>query len=166
MRNVSAVRLSAAVVFMLLLSPAVSAAQQRGSTELGEAFELERRGRYEVASRRYRDILERSPTNLSALLGLERVLPPINQLDSILPYIDSALVLQPEHGSVRALQVRVFATLDSPDRLTEAARAWIAAMPLIVPSFNCVRKVTVGQPFAICHHRFGRKTAKATAPPR
>ncbi len=130
MRNVAADRLSAVVVFMLLLSPAVSAAQQRGSTELGEAFELERRGRYEVASRRYRDILERSPTNLSALLGLERVLPPISQLDSILPYIDSALVLQPEHGSVRALQVRVFAKLDSPNRLTEAARAWIAAMPL------------------------------------
>ncbi len=130
MRDVTAGRLRAVVVFTLLLSPAVSAAQQRGSTELGEAFELERRGRYEVASRRYRDILERSPANLSALLGLERVLPPINQLDSILPYIDSALVLQPEHGSVRALQVRVFAKLDSPDRLTEAARAWIAAMPL------------------------------------
>ena len=130
MRNVAAGSLSAVVVFTLLLSPAVSAAEQRGSTDLGEAFELERRGRYEVASRRYRDILERSPTNLSALLGLERVLPPISQLDSILPYIDSALVLQTEHGSVRALQVRVFAKLDRPDRLTEAARAWIAAMPL------------------------------------
>ncbi len=78
MRNVAAGKLSAVVLFTLLLSPAMSAAQQRGSTELGEAFELERRGRYEVASRRYRDILERSPTNLSALLGLERVLPPIN----------------------------------------------------------------------------------------
>ena len=130
MRNVAASRLSAVCVVTLLLSPAMSAAQQRGSTELGEAFELERRGRYEVASRRYRDILGRRPTNLSALLGLERVLPPINQLDSILPHIDSALVLQPEHGSVRALPVRVFAKLERPDRVTEAARAWIAAMPL------------------------------------
>jgi tetratricopeptide (TPR) repeat protein len=67
---------------------------------------------------------------------LERVFPPIDQLDSILPYIDSALVLQPEHGSVRALQLRVFAKLEQPDRLAEAARAWTLAMPQSVDPYK------------------------------
>ena len=128
MRN-AASRLSAALALGLLLSPALVVAQQRQSTELSEAFELERRGRYEIAARRFMAILERSPTNLSALLGLERVLPPIGQLDSILPYIGSALVLQSGHESVRSLQLRVFASLRRPDRLTDAAREWIVASP-------------------------------------
>ena len=102
MRN-AASRLSAVFALVLLLSPALVVAQQRQSTELGEAFELERRGRYEIAASRFMAILDRSPTNLSALLGLERVLPPIGQLDTILRYIDSALVLQSGHGSVRSL---------------------------------------------------------------
>ncbi len=128
MRN-AASRLSAVFALVLFLSPVLAGAQQRQSTELGEAFELERRGRYEIAARRFMAILDRSPTNLSALLGLERVLPPIGQLDSILPYIDSALVLQSGHGSARALQLRVFARLHRPDRLADAAREWIVASP-------------------------------------
>lgn len=125
----AASRLSAALALLLLLSPALVVAQQRQSTELSEAFELERRGRYEIAARRFMVIMERSPTNLSALLGLERVLPPIGELESILPYIDSALVLQRGHGSVRSLQLRVFANLRSTDRLTTAAQEWIVASP-------------------------------------
>ncbi len=128
MRN-AASRLSAVFTLVLLLSPALVVAQQRQSTELGEAFELERRGRYEIAASRFMAILDRSPTNLSALLGLERVLPPIGQLDSILRYIDSALVLQSGHGSVRSLQLRVFARLDRPGSLADAAREWIVASP-------------------------------------
>jgi tetratricopeptide (TPR) repeat protein len=136
MRNAVASRLSAAFVFTVLLTPTVLTAQRGQSTELGEAFELERRGRYEVAAQRYRAILDRSPANLSALLGLERVLPPIDQLDSILLYIESALVLQPEHGSIRSLLLRVFAQLDQPDRLGEAARAWTLAMPQSVDPYK------------------------------
>ncbi len=128
MRN-AASRLSAVFALVLLLSQALVVEQKRQSTELGEAFELERRGRYEIAARRFMAILDRSPTNLSALLGLERVLLPIGQLDSILRYIDSALVLQSGHGSVRSLQLRVFARLDRPDRLARAAREWIVASP-------------------------------------
>lgn len=125
----AASRLSAVFALVLLLSPVLVVAQQRQSTELGEAFELERRGRYEIAARRFMAILDRSPTNLSALLGLERVLTPIGQLDSILPYIDLALVLQSGHGSVRSLRLRVFARLHRRDRLAEAAREWIAVSP-------------------------------------
>lgn len=135
MRSETAARLGAVLVAALVLWPGGLAAQER-TTELREAFELERRGRYEVAARRYEAILDRNPANLSALLGLERVLPPIGQLDSILPYIDSALALQPEHGSVRSLQLRVLASVDRPERLEEAARDWIAATPLSVEPYR------------------------------
>ena len=121
-------KLAAALIAGLVLLPSVSSAQAR-SGELGEAFELERRGRYAVASERYRGILEQGPANLSALLGLERVLQPIGQLDSILPFVDSALVLQPENAAIRSLELRVWGKLEQPERLTAAARRWIAAMP-------------------------------------
>ncbi|MCZ6916875.1 MAG: hypothetical protein O7I93_08870 [Gemmatimonadetes bacterium] len=121
-------KLAAALIAGLLLSPAASSAQAR-SGELGEAFELERRGRYAVAAERYRSILERGPANLSALLGLERVLQPIGQLDSILPFVDSALALQPENAAIRSLELRVWGKLQQLERLTAAARRWIEAMP-------------------------------------
>ena len=116
------------VAAALTVLPALLAAQST-SNDLGDAFEFERRGNYEVAAQRYGGILARSPVNLSALLGLERVLLPIGKLDSIMPYVDSALVLQPQNRSVRSLQLRVWAQLDRPDGLAAAGRDWVSAMP-------------------------------------
>ena len=119
---------SVGAILGLMVLPALLAAQTT-TTDLGEAFELERRGSYEAAASRYGDILQRSPANLSALLGLERVLLPIGKLDSIMPYVDSALVLQPKNRSVRSLQLRVWVELGRPDRLAAAGRDWVSAMP-------------------------------------
>ena len=47
---------------------------------IGQGFELERAGQYEQAAAIYLATLRADPTNLSALLGLERVLPPLNRL--------------------------------------------------------------------------------------
>ncbi len=111
------------VAAALMVLPALLAAQST-SNDLGDAFEFERRGNYEVAAQHYGDILKRSPANLSALLGLERVLLPIGKLDSIMPYLDSALVLQPQNRSVRSLQIRVWIlpdeTITYEDDLTAA----------------------------------------------
>ena len=43
--------------------------------------------------------------------------------------MDSALVLQPENAAIRSLELRVWGKLEQPERLTAAARRWIAAMP-------------------------------------
>src|SRR2546428_585378 len=52
---------------------------------IGQGFELERAGQYDQAAAIYLAPLRAEPTNLSALLGLERVLPPINRLGELLP---------------------------------------------------------------------------------
>jgi tetratricopeptide (TPR) repeat protein len=46
-----------------------------------------------------------------------------------MPYVDSALVLQPQNRSVRSLQLRVWAELDRPDELAAAGSDWVSAVP-------------------------------------
>src|SRR2546422_6858644 len=48
---------------------------------IGQGVELERAGQYDRAASLYFATLRADPTNLAALLGLERVLPPLNRLD-------------------------------------------------------------------------------------
>jgi len=60
-----------AVVGALLLPLAPISAQA-----IGQGFELERAGRYDQAASVYFATLRAEPANVSALLGLERVLPP------------------------------------------------------------------------------------------
>ncbi len=90
---------------------------------------MERAGRLDEAAGEYVRALETNPTNLSALLGLERVLTPSDKLDSLLPKLDSALVVQPDNRSVRSLQIRVLTALADASGLETAARAWMAVSP-------------------------------------
>src|SRR3989441_11448900 len=50
---------------------------------IGEAVELERTGRQAGAAVVYIAVLRGEPTNLAALLGLERVLPPLGRLPEL-----------------------------------------------------------------------------------
>lgn len=111
-----------------MLAP-VGLSAQRQQGDLSRGFELERAGQLEEAAREYRTALQVNPANLSALLGLERVLTPDNQLESLIPQLDTALALQPDNRSVRSLQIRVLTALADLDRLEEAAREWIAVSP-------------------------------------
>src|SRR6266700_3563056 len=72
---------SAGKLALLLLLPLRSAPAQA----IGQGFELERAGQYEQAASLYFGTLRADPTNLSALLGLERVLLPLNRLGELLP---------------------------------------------------------------------------------
>ena len=115
-----------AVALASLLPTAVLAQDRR---EIAVAFQLERQGNYEEAAREYRRMLDRDPAAVLALFGLERVLESLNRLGEIQPYIDSTLTRVPGDRTVRALQLRVLATLGRMDALDAAARAWIAADP-------------------------------------
>src|SRR3989442_15586494 len=55
-----------------------------------EAVELERAGRQARAAVVYMAVLRGEPTNLAALLGLERVLPPLGRLPELLPLVRRA----------------------------------------------------------------------------
>src|SRR2546427_8004477 len=57
---------------------------------IGEAVELERTGRHDRAAVVYLAVLRGEPTNLAALLGLERVLPPLGRLPELLPLVRRA----------------------------------------------------------------------------
>lgn len=122
----NALRVALWLVVALFAQPL---AGQAGSRALTEAGELERRGRLADAAARYRDVLRSDPVNVSALLGLERVLEPLRQLDSLVPSIRVALGRDSLNRSVRALELRVWASLGKMDSVVIAARRWVAAQP-------------------------------------
>src|SRR3989442_9722226 len=68
---------------VLLVQPVPPARAQ----VIGEAVELERTGRQASAAVVYIAVLRGEPTNLAALLGLERVLPPLGRLPELLPLV-------------------------------------------------------------------------------
>src|SRR3989442_3605532 len=64
---------------------------------IGEAVELERTGRQASAAVVYIAVLRGEPTNLAALLGLERVLPSLGRLPELLPLVRRAPAAPPPH---------------------------------------------------------------------
>ena len=96
---------------------------------IGEAVELERTGRQASAAVVYIAVLRGEPTNLAALLGLERVLPPLGRLPELLPLVRRALAADSTNRVFRALEVRTLATLNESDSAADAARRWIALAP-------------------------------------
>lgn len=96
---------------------------------IGQGFELERSGRYADAAGMYLTTLRADPANLPALLGLERVLPILNRLPELLPLVQRARERVPENGTLRGLELRVYAGMNEPDSLAAAARRWANAAP-------------------------------------
>jgi tetratricopeptide (TPR) repeat protein len=96
---------------------------------IGQGFELERGGRHADAAAVYLTTLRSDPANLPALLGLERVLPILSRLPELLPLVQHARDRVPENGTLRALELRVYAGLNEPDSLEAAARRWAAVVP-------------------------------------
>src|SRR3989442_1285578 len=74
-------------------------------------------------------VLRGEPTTPAALLGLERVLPPLGRLPELLPLVRRALAADSTNRVFRALEVRTLATLNDPDSAADAARRWIALAP-------------------------------------
>src|SRR6266704_2748864 len=96
---------------------------------IGQGFELERAGQYEQAASIYFATLRADPTNLSALLGLERVLPPINRLAELVPAAQRAAVASPANAALRAVLLRTYVGINEPDSARAVTRRWAAAAP-------------------------------------
>jgi tetratricopeptide (TPR) repeat protein len=112
----------APLALMIMVAPTFGQA-------IGQGFELERGGRYADAADIYLTTLRTDPANLPALLGLERVLPILSRLPELLPLVQRARERVPENGTLRALELRVYADLNEPDSLEAAARRWAAVVP-------------------------------------
>ncbi len=120
------IRLPRLAGVLALLLPAALTAQQEG---LSKAFDLERKGSYAAAADAYRAILSTKPGDVAALLGLERVLVPLNQSAAILPPARAALASAPRSGAVYGVALRAWAAASQPDSMRAVAEAWARAVP-------------------------------------
>src|SRR5437870_8886547 len=105
----------------------VLAAHSLPSQAIGQGFELERAGQYEQAAAIYLATLRADPTNLSALLGLERVLPPLNRLRELLPAAQRAAAASPTNAALRGVLLRTYVGLNEPDSARAVALRWTTA---------------------------------------
>ena len=121
-------RLVGISVLLPALWAAPGAVLAQGST-LTQAFELERRGDYEGAVTAYRGILSRSPGELSALLGLERVLLPLDRSAEILPDLRAALEANPSNAALHGVALRAWGAADQPDSMRAVAERWARIAP-------------------------------------
>src|SRR6266566_885715 len=112
-------------VLGLLLVPAHSA---RGQA-IGQGFDLERAGQYQRAATVYLTTLRGEPTNLAALLGLERVLPSLNRLPDLLPVAQRAVATSPHNAALRGLLLRTYVAVNEPDSARALAQRWATEQP-------------------------------------
>ena len=113
---------------MILLALAGPGRVARGQA-IGPGFELERAGRYADAASVYFTTVRSDPTNIPALLGLERTLFVLNRMPELLPLVQTARAHQPDSPALRSLELRVYAALNQPDSLEAIARRWAASAP-------------------------------------
>lgn len=122
----SALRIGMLALLALGGAPPSALAQQ---ASMPRAFELERRGNYEAAAEAYRDLLRGSPGDVSALLGLERVLLPLNRSAEILPEARAALARDPASAALHGVALRAWAAADQPDSMRAVAERWARLVP-------------------------------------
>jgi predicted Zn-dependent protease len=108
---------------------AVIAGRAAPAQVVGQGFQLERTGQLDQAASFYLAALRAEPANLSALLGLERVLPPLHRLAELVPVARRAVAARPEDGALRAVLLRTYVALNEPDSARAAVLAWAAAAP-------------------------------------
>jgi tetratricopeptide (TPR) repeat protein len=116
-------------ILALLVAAAAPPATVAQHATMPRAFELERRGNYEAAADAYREVLRRAPGDVSALLGLERVLLPLNRSADILPEARAALVTDPTSAALHAVALRAWAAADQPDSMRAVAERWARLVP-------------------------------------
>jgi len=114
---------------VLGIALAVAPGRLARSQTIGQGFELERAGQFEQAASIYFATLRADPTNLSALLGLERVLPGLNRLAELVPVAQRAALASPGNAALRAVLLRTYVGINEPDSARAVARRWAAAAP-------------------------------------
>jgi tetratricopeptide (TPR) repeat protein len=119
-------RLVGLSVLLPLCAASATAAQQ---ATMPRAFELERRGNYEAAAEAYRGILARNAGDVSALLGLERVLLPLNRSVEIVPEIRAALAATPASAALYGIALRAWGAAEQPDSMRAGAERWARVAP-------------------------------------
>lgn len=111
---------------LLLAVTTVAAAQQ---SPYDKAFELERRGSYAQAADGYRKILDARPSELNALLGLERVLHALGKPAELAPAASAALVADARNPVLHGVAVRAWTAAGQPDSVQRIVARWAVVEP-------------------------------------
>jgi len=114
--------LASALFFVFSAARAQSAAALR-------ALELEQGDRYRDAAAAYREVLGVSPTDVQAILGLERVYAQLGLTDSLLPHAEAAIAARPREAVFRVVLLRSFHSLGRRDKARVAFERWRADWP-------------------------------------
>ena len=117
--------LVAFILAALLFPPALWSQQPN----LTRALDLERRGDYSAAVEAYRGVLAAEPAEISALLGLERSLLPLNRSQEIIPAIQRAVKAAPRSSAVYGVALRAWAAAGQPDSVRTTAEQWARLAP-------------------------------------
>ncbi|HLB54717.1 MAG TPA: hypothetical protein VJK71_06385 [Gemmatimonadales bacterium] len=113
------------LVFALLtLAPSPLVAQDPAQ----RALDLERRGDPAGAAALWRSVLAERPTDLSALVGLERVLAPLGRLPEMTDAVRTASARDPSAG-VLGIAIRVWTAARQPDSARAIVLRWATAEP-------------------------------------
>src|SRR4029077_16605951 len=96
---------------------------------IGRGFDLERVGRLDSAAAFYLSAVRDDPTNLPALLGLERVFPRLGGLYQLLPLLQRAMARDAASGALRGLLVRTYVALDLADSAAAVVGRWARGRP-------------------------------------
>jgi tetratricopeptide (TPR) repeat protein len=115
------------IIAAAVFAPARIAGQQPAG--LNRALDLERRGDYAAAAQAYQAVLRGSPADVSALLGLERSLLPLNRSGEVIPSIRSALKAAPRNPAIYGIALRAWAAGGQPDSVRKTAEQWAQLVP-------------------------------------
>lgn len=113
-----------AAATLLFASPLAAQADS-----LNRAFDLERRGNYAAAVTAYRAVLASRPGEVSAMLGLERSLQPLNRSAELVPDVSAALAANPAALPLYSIAVRTYGTAGLTDSLRKTVDKWAQLAP-------------------------------------
>lgn len=119
----------------------VAAAPTDETALLREAAALETAGDLAGAERLLRSVLSATPTSLTALISLERILAMQGNTQALIPALDRLLARDADSPIGHQMRVRAFSALDRVDELERAADAWIKASPTIETPYREIARV-------------------------
>ncbi len=113
-----------ALALLLVAGPLAAQADS-----LNRAFDMERRGNYAGAVLAYRAVLKSRPAEVSAVLGLERSLQPLNRSAEMVPDVSAALAANPTSTALCGVAVRTYGAAGMSDSLRRVAERWAQLAP-------------------------------------
>ena len=121
------IAISGLVAALVAVVPRLVSGQQ--SEALNRGYDYERRGNYAGAEAIYLGVLDAHPADLGALLGLERVLVPLNRPMDLVGPLRLALTADSTQGIIYGIAIRTWTSMGQPDSVRLAALRWARQHP-------------------------------------